>query len=363
MKMLRLWAVMILIAVLFLGCTKQEPAPTQNALKIGAILPLTGPASAVGEQIQKAMTLANEQTKYNIIFEDSANMPAKGVSAFNKLSKLDKVDAVVVAMTGVSKAVAPVAKSEKLPTFAISTSVPVVGSSKDFLVRYFIDGVSEAESMAKYLVDSGKRRIVVIKVNDEYGSVMFESFNKALTAKSLSPVYVESFDRDITDFRSAAAKVKTFQPDCVYFIGYAKPLATVMKQTFEAGVRPQYASTFGFEIPGTKELAGESANGLVYTSILFGETLPSSPESKDFIHKFSQHFNQQPSNDAAFGYDLIKSFSSLVGGGALKDPSTLVGKTIGSQFGNITFNERLEARVPIVIKKLNAGQVSVVPSL
>lgn len=354
--MLRKLIVLVLVITLFDGCSK--PISTPSTMKIGVILPLTGSAAAVGEQIQKAITLANEQTKYEFIFEDSANMPAKGVTAFDKLSKMDKVDAVIVAMTGVSKAVAPIAKREKLTTFAISTSVPIVNSANDFVIRYFIDGVSEAKSMAKHLMGAGLKRIVVVKINDEYGSIMFDSFKSELETKSLSPVYVESFERDLTDFRSSAEKIKSHNPDVIYFIGYAKPLAIAMKQTYESGAKAQFASTFGFEIPGTKELAGEAANGLIYTSVLFGEHLTTSKESQDFVSKFNQRFNGQPSNDAAFAYDLINTLPALIGSGALKDPSTLVGKKMTSQFGEVTFNERLEARIPIVIKKVSSGEVN-----
>ncbi len=319
-------------------------------IKIGAILPLTGSASVVGEQIQKAMNLANEKNKYTIIYEDSANTPSKGVNAYNKLSQIDKVNTVIVAMTGVSKAIVPFASRDKLATFAISTSVPIATSSKDYVFRYFIDGVSEAESMAEYLVGFGHKKIAVVKINDEYGNVMFDSFKKKLETKGIQPLLVESFERDVANFRLEAAKIKAGNPDSIYFIGYSKPLATVIKQSYEVGLKVPYASTFGFEIPGTRELAGEAANGLVYTSVKFGENIET---TKEFFEKFKKTTGQNPSNDAAFAYDLVNSLPLLISNGALKNPNSFVGSSISSQFGKITFNDRLEASVPIIIKKVS----------
>lgn len=355
----------VVVAVAAAVVLQQEPKQQQaessaGVLKIGAILPLTGPVSAVGDQIRKSITLANEGRAIELVFEDSANAPAKGVAAFNKLVNIDKVDAIIVAMSGISKTIAPLAKDNSIATLAISTSVPVVDSADDFVIRYFIDGVAEAASMAKYLAESGVKRIAVAKINDAYGSVMYDSFIKTLAEYKLSPVHVESYERKITDFKSSAAKLIAAKPESIYFIGYARPLAIAIKQTYEAGARIPFASTFGFEIPGTKKFAGIAAEGLIYTSVKFGQGMPLSSESEKFIQQFQKRYSQLPSNDAAFAYDIVLNLPYLKELGALKDPSKLVGKSIESQFGSIAFNNNLEARVPIVIKQVKGDSVVLV---
>lgn len=70
--------------------TKKKP----GVIKIGAILPLTGPASWLGEMHKWGIDLAVEEineaskNKIKIICEDSSREPKKTVSAFKKLNVL-----------------------------------------------------------------------------------------------------------------------------------------------------------------------------------------------------------------------------------------------------------------------------------
>lgn len=71
---------------------------TGDALKIGAILPLTGDLAYVGQEMQRGMGLALQEAdnpNIKIIYEDDLTFDIKSsVNAANKLVNLDKVDVV-----------------------------------------------------------------------------------------------------------------------------------------------------------------------------------------------------------------------------------------------------------------------------
>jgi len=356
----------ILSIPILLGCLISFAVfaePSTNAIKIGALLPLTGPAATTGEQLRKAISLAVDDyaartgVKSEVIIEDSKNDPAEGITGFRKLATLDRVNSVIVSLSGVSQAVAPIANSEKMPTFALA-SAPILTKPNDYALRWFIDGMGEARTMADYLSAKGLRRVAIMHINDDYGRSLLKEFNFRAKAKGINIVSVEGFDRKTEDFRSLAFRAKKAKPDAVYFIAYGRPLGIALRQTFESGIKVPYVTTFGLDIAGTKELAGEAAEGLVYTSIAFGEGVPVSESTQSFTKRFNEIYHTTPSSDAALAYDLTTRLLSL--GDSQASPREWVGQKIETQFGKLTVLKSLEVLAPVVLKAIENGHSTIV---
>jgi len=92
-KCLAWCAFFLTFACFAFNLSAQEPS---SVIKIGAILPMTGDASAAGEAVKNGMTLALEKLpeatrkRIKLIIEDDALLPARTVTAFNKLVNSDK---------------------------------------------------------------------------------------------------------------------------------------------------------------------------------------------------------------------------------------------------------------------------------
>src|SRR2546423_12211828 len=88
----------------------------QDAIKIGADLPMSGPNSEYGELFGAAANLAADHAnadkilskKLVIQFEDSQATPQQGLVAMTKLVNVEKVPLVLSAFTAVAKAIPPV---------------------------------------------------------------------------------------------------------------------------------------------------------------------------------------------------------------------------------------------------------------
>lgn len=97
----------LIVSLQVLGCSSGSADVTDKPLKIGAILPLTGPASVWGENIRNGMELARSDLLSNnvsieIIYEDSRANPTLGLSAFRKLQGIDNVSIIFSAFSSVS---------------------------------------------------------------------------------------------------------------------------------------------------------------------------------------------------------------------------------------------------------------------
>jgi len=98
-------------------------AAEAETIRLGAILPLTGPGAVIGTQqmngLQFAMDKANAAggvhgNKIEILFEDNQAKPDQSILSFNKLVDLQKVPMIFSAYSGPSLAMAPLAGRKKI---------------------------------------------------------------------------------------------------------------------------------------------------------------------------------------------------------------------------------------------------------
>ena len=82
----------IFLAAMLMGCNTQTP----DSIKIGVIAPMSGPAGFFGEEVQAIV--AHLQTEFpenvEVIIEDGKCSGGDAVTAFNKLTDIDGVDAI-----------------------------------------------------------------------------------------------------------------------------------------------------------------------------------------------------------------------------------------------------------------------------
>ena len=112
------------IAAMLLLITAYQPALAQREpIKIGAIVPLTGPSGTSGQAMQKGYQLALQEInrtgvlnrKVDLVVEDDRGDPPTGAAAFLKLVTRDRVDVLIGGLqSNVSIAVAAQAR----PVFA-----------------------------------------------------------------------------------------------------------------------------------------------------------------------------------------------------------------------------------------------------
>ena len=121
----RIWIVSCLI---FFGFGSKLRA---ESVKVGAIYPLTGAASYIGEGSRIGAMIAQDQInesggingrKLELIIEDSQSEPRVGLSAFTKLTESDQVPVVMVSLTSISMALRPLAEERKVLLLAQSTA-------------------------------------------------------------------------------------------------------------------------------------------------------------------------------------------------------------------------------------------------
>src|SRR5215467_6490995 len=108
-------AVLVALSATLLG---SSPALAQKAFKIGAIVPVSGPAAAFGLGVQRGLELAaedigvfqvaNEKYKVEVPVYDTAYNPAQTVAALNRAIYNDAVKYGVIIGAGVHPPILPI---------------------------------------------------------------------------------------------------------------------------------------------------------------------------------------------------------------------------------------------------------------
>ena len=138
-------------------------------VKIGVVLPMTGPIAAFGKSSKEGLDIAHEQNNklsngdtVKFVLVDDEGDKVKAATAVKKLINDDKVSVILgeVASSN-SMAMAPIAEKAKTPMITHASTNPRVTKGKKYVTRAcFIDPFQGAV-MAKYALDNGLKKLLL----------------------------------------------------------------------------------------------------------------------------------------------------------------------------------------------------------
>lgn len=247
------------------------------AYKIGAILPLTGPAASFGELWLRGLQLAIDEINnaeklpknIELLVEDGQADPKTSVAAFMKLSQ-SNVKIMMTLVSSVSMALAPKAAHDEVVLFADAAHPGITGQSK-FVFRHSNTSEQEADIIGNFVTDSLRvSTIALIIVNDDYGVSLKNAFENIMKTNGLSITSIQFFEKNETDFRPFAQKITNANPQAVFIVGYGKGLGLTVRKLREIGYKKYIITSIGFvATPDAQIAAGDYAKGVYYDDFEF----------------------------------------------------------------------------------------------
>ena len=206
-----------------------------NPIKIGAVYALTGAASFWAESAKNGADMAAQEINLNggidgrpvqIIYEDSQTNPAKGVSSFQKLISIDKVDVVMSDVWAfLSNPLVPLSESNKI----ITISPTVMDNSVEGTSTYFFTMGHTTSSIKSAIekffdVNPSAKTVGIICVNaNTWGRAFTKAYEDVIKERGKEIVVKScSNDNNVIDYRLEAAKIKEAKPDLVLVNGQLK---------------------------------------------------------------------------------------------------------------------------------------------
>jgi branched-chain amino acid transport system substrate-binding protein len=369
-----------LLLILAAGCDRgrSNAAGAGETLRIGAVLPLTGDSAAWGQQgrwgIEFAVRKANEgggiggSARIEAIFEDSQALPRVAVNAFNKLSQVDRVQAVVGDIVSASTlAMAPLAEQRKVVVVAPTASAPAITSAGSFLFRVWPSDLLEGTAAADWARSQNIQKVCILHIQNDYGSGLAAAFRSRFEALGGTISSTQAYAQDRTDFRANLARIKAEAPDLVYLISYYKDAALALRQAKEMGLPTRFLGATAVESPDLLKLAGSSAEGLVYPTIVDFDPSNPSTSQRQFINEFKTMFGKEPDWASSHAHDAAVVIIEALRTGARTGDEIRrlidMRRTFQGVTGSIKFDENGDViDKPVVMKTVLQGTFAVLPS-
>lgn len=319
----------VVVFALFVGGliwwrAKDNPSPNQ-VVKVGAILPMTGSAANYGELMRRGIQMAVEEQgggpagsalKLDVVIEDSKSVPRDGVSAMQKLVQLDKVSAVMPALSGIVLACIPIAEQNQVVVLNNPANSPKLRGAGPLVFNLIILSDQDSEYLANYAYNKlGARNAGIFFVNNDSGRGYADSFNKKFTELGGKVVLSEAHEQGATEFRPIAEKFRAAKVDLVFMGSYYAESALFIKQAKELGLQAKWLSYSSVETPEFLKLAGAAAEGIIYSQPGFdvnsGDQL-----SQQFVTNYRKRYGQEPDLWSAQYYDGTRLLQAAVNSGA-----------------------------------------------
>jgi branched-chain amino acid transport system substrate-binding protein len=368
MKKIWIGILIVIIVALATALIIAQPKKESEEIKIGAVLPLTGPSGYIGEAIKNGMILAldetsNNKTKSEIIFEDSKGETKIGVNAFKKLTESDNINICVAALSSVVNPIIPLADNKQIPLIATVVSAEGIAKKSSWVFRFFTKAEIDAKVMAEYAYKSlNLKEIVILHVQDDFGISYAKIFKQVFENLGGKVVGVENFQFGESDFRTVLSKIKSFKFDGVYILSYANNLAIIPKQMKELGIKATILSIGTIAQDFVIKQAPDAIEGIYYTTTAFDISNPATDEMKKFVTLYKEKFNQNPEYFEVFGYDIAKIISQIVRNTGSDEKeirdSLLALHGYKGAAGEISVDKSGEINFPVVIKRVVDGQPS-----
>jgi branched-chain amino acid transport system substrate-binding protein len=285
------------------------PSATQSAaakapIKLGALLPLTGPSGATGQDMKDGYELAVAQINaaggiagapVQVIYEDDKNDPATAVGSWEKLVNSDKVEVMMGGLAStISLALVEPAKKAQVPmawTGAAATAFETAMAGQDFFFHYHPWEYQNATSALAFWKSTGIKKWAVVYEDGAFGTGAY-NFNKtAIPAAGGELTIGEAYKTGSTDFTALLNRVKASGAEGLILVPFAADVIPFLTQMREVNYKPKltYASPPSFPPDFGKSPVADGVAGLT----LWTADIPA-PASKKFVADFQAKYNKMP---------------------------------------------------------------------
>ena len=305
-------------------------AHAADPVKIGLVLPMTGPFAAYGKQIEHGVKLylaTKGDTfggrKVELILKDDSPGTAGDVSKrlAQELVVKDKVDILAgFGLTPSAFAVAPIATEAKKPMVVMNAATSAITTKSNYIVRTSHTLPQVTAPIASWAAKNKIKKVFTLVADYGPGHDAEGQFKKTFTAAGGEIVGEVRAPVKNPDFAPYLQKIKDTKPDAVFI--FLPPGAETI--AFMKGFKERGLAQAGIRLISTGDLPdedildaiGDSALGLI-TSFHYSEA-HKSPENQAYVAAYYKAYpKDRPNFMSVGGYDgmhLIAAVLNKTGG-------------------------------------------------
>lgn len=322
-KIISLVMIVAMLIVCVAGCGGNNGE--DDAVKIGAIGPLTGGSAIYGQAVKNGAEIAIEEInalgdiKFAFQMQDDENDAEKAVNAYNKLKDWNMQISLGCVTTQPCIAVSTEVDADKI--FALTpsaSSVDVIGGQPDangnvaiprkstMFQMCFTDpnqGIASADYISEQKL--GEKIAIIYNSSDAYSTGIYQKFIARAEELKLNIVSTSTFTDDSDkDFNSQLNEAKNAGADLLYLPIYYSPASLILAQADKMGYAPKFFGVDGMDgILTVKNFDTSLAEGVMLLTPFNADD--EDELTKSFVTKYKEKYDTVPNQFAADAYDCV----------------------------------------------------------
>ena len=316
----------ILTTIMFLAVALLAaggPAHAQDkVVKVGNIIPLSGPSASVGQQGKNAREMAAAEinaaggikslggAKLEMLYADSESKPEKGVAEAERLINTEKVNvltgcwnsAVTYPTTAVAERygipfIVPVSVADKITDQGFK-NVFRIAAKDSWWTRDQFSFLKDM--MAEF--NTEVKKVAFIYENGDWGKGMAAGWQKHAKDMGLEVVLDEPYPSTATDLSPVVQKIRRARPDVLFLTSNAADaiLLTNTLAEYKVKLKAIIASGGGHADPSFLKAAGKNAQYIF--DIVEWETDVNKAGAKEANEKYKAEYGQNLTGEAVDAY-------------------------------------------------------------
>jgi branched-chain amino acid transport system substrate-binding protein len=310
---------------------KYDTGATDTEIKIGNIMPYSGPASAygvIGKTEEAYFKKINAEggingRKINFVTYDDGYSPPKAVEQARKLVESDEVLFIFNSLgTPSNSAIQKYMNAKKVPQLFVATGAAKWNDPKDFpwTMGWQPSYQSEARIYAKYLLkEKPDAKIAIMYQNDDFGKDYLKGLKEGLGAKASMLIAEESYETSEPTIDNHVVKLKASGADVFLNIATPKFAAQAVKKVGEIEWKALHIVTnVSISVGSVMKPAGfENAQGILsaaYAKDGADSQWDNDPDMKKFyafIEKYYPEANKLDSS-VVYGYGAAQTMVKVL---------------------------------------------------
>jgi len=297
-------------------------AAQAETVKIGNIIPLSGPSATVGQQGKNAREMAVEEinaaggikslggAKLEVVYADSESKPEKGVAEAERLINTEKVNILTGCWnSAVTYPTTAVAERYGIP-FIVPVSVADKITDQGFKTVFRIAAKDSwwTRDQFSFLKDMQEEfgtkisKVAFVYENGDWGKGFAGQWKELAKSAGYDVVLDEPYPSTATDLSPVVQKIRRSRADVLMLVSNAADAILLTNTLAEYKVKPKaiIASGGGHADPSFLKAVGDNAKYLF--DIVEWETDVNKPGAKEANEKYKAKYGQNLTGEAVDAY-------------------------------------------------------------
>jgi branched-chain amino acid transport system substrate-binding protein len=338
-------------------CLLTGTAYAQDTIKIGLMAPLTGSFASEGAEMKQVVELlVAEQNakggllgkKIELLIDDDGSDARTAALAAQRLTTKGVVAVIGTYGSSVTEASQNIYNEAKIIQVANgSTAIRLTEKG----LKYFFRTCPRDDEQGKVAVDAivktKAKRVAILHDNSTYAKGLADEVKPQLEKKGIKIVFFDALTPKQSDYTAVLTKMKSANPDLVFFTGYYSEAGLLLKQAKQMNWKVPFMGGDATYNTDLVKLAGkEAVTGFSFVMPPLPAYLPSQ-QAKAFLAAFKKKYGNEPTSPySILAGDAFRAVVAAIAATKSTEPDKIA-KYLNTQYkdkdaltGSISFNAK-----------------------